>query len=464
MSQNSPNLALPYLLAAQAQKHVTVNEALRILDALVQLSVLEARAAPPASPAAGLRYLVTATATGEWAGWEGSIALRDDTAWRRLIPQKGWLLFNVAASQIQSFDGAEWIPFEMGADIDFASGEIEALGVATEADETNRLAVASPAVLLTHDGAGHQLKINKAALGDTASLLFQTGFSGRAEMGLAGEDDYSFKVSPDGAAWLTALRILAATGRVQLPLGVTVNGLIDGTAVTQSETDATGGRLLKVGDFGMGASLQPYLADLNAADRGGIYGYSDTSANVPPFPFGTVIHAQRLTNRKGQIAVAAGAVAQRRMFFRAQNGDGWETWNEVFHKLNIVGAVSQASGVPTGAIIERGANANGTFIRFADGTQICTKLVDGLGPVDIAFGVFFRSALYSYGPWAATFAAPPQISASATASASGGFQIVWAAHARPPTASGPVEGCLLRGTTSSSTDFSMHFLAIGRWY
>lgn len=39
---------------------------------------------------------------------------------------------------------------------------------------------------------------------------------------------------------------------------------------------------------------------------------------------------------------------------------------------NLVGTVSQSGGVPTGAVVERGSNANGTYIRFADGTQICT--------------------------------------------------------------------------------------------
>lgn len=38
---------------------------------------------------------------------------------------------------------------------------------------------------------------------------------------------------------------------------------------------------------------------------------------------------------------------------------------------DIVGLVSQSGGVPTGAIIERGSNGWGEYIRFADGTQIC---------------------------------------------------------------------------------------------
>lgn len=44
-----------------------------------------------------------------------------------------------------------------------------------------------------------------------------------------------------------------------------------------------------------------------------------------------------------------------------------------FRRSNILGTVSQSGGVPTGAIIERGSNPNGSYIRFADGTQICTR-------------------------------------------------------------------------------------------
>ena len=43
----------------------------------------------------------------------------------------------------------------------------------------------------------------------------------------------------------------------------------------------------------------------------------------------------------------------------------------VYHEANILGTVSQTTGVPTGAIIEKGSNANGTYVKFADGTLIC---------------------------------------------------------------------------------------------
>jgi hypothetical protein len=45
--------------------------------------------------------------------------------------------------------------------------------------------------------------------------------------------------------------------------------------------------------------------------------------------------------------------------------------SQVYSRDNILGTVTQSSGVPTGAIIQRGSNANGEFVRYADGTQIC---------------------------------------------------------------------------------------------
>ena len=65
MSDVTTHLLLPYILASQAQKLSTHNEAIRLFDALVQLSVLDRDlTAPPASPADGERYIVASGATG----------------------------------------------------------------------------------------------------------------------------------------------------------------------------------------------------------------------------------------------------------------------------------------------------------------------------------------------------------------------------------------------------------------
>ena len=208
---DTPNLALPYIMAAQAQKHVTHNEAIRALDALVQLTVLDRDlSAPPESPADGARYIVAGSPSGAWAGEAGSIAAWQDGAWRFYEPREGWLAWVADESALLYFDGADW-----AAATSFGNPLL--LGINATADLTNRLAVASDASLFSHDGADHRMKINKAAAGDTASQLFQTGLSGRAEFGLTGDDDWHVKVSPDGTTWHEALIADRATGRVTFP-------------------------------------------------------------------------------------------------------------------------------------------------------------------------------------------------------------------------------------------------------
>lgn len=203
MTDTTPRLALPLLAAAQAQKHVTHNEALVALDRLVHLTALDRRNTPPESPAGGDAHLVGDAPTGAFAGHADAVATFDGSAWRFDTPAAGWIVWLAADEAALVFGGAGW------ADLKVRSAD--RLGIATGADDTNRLAVASPAVLFTHAGAGTQVKLNKAAAADTASVLFQTGWSGRAEMGTAGDDKFRFKVSADGSAWLTAMTVEPAT-------------------------------------------------------------------------------------------------------------------------------------------------------------------------------------------------------------------------------------------------------------
>lgn len=210
--EETTHLKLPYILAAQSQKHVTHNEALRTLDAVVQLGVLShTQATPPVSPADGDRYIVAAVPAGAWSGHAGEVAAWQDGAWAFHAPTNGWLAWVEAADELVVYDGASWVAASQSLN------PAPLVGVNATADMANRLAVSSPAVLFNHAGAGQQTKINKAAAADTASVLFQTGFSGRAEMGLAGDDDFHFKVSSNGTAWHEAIVIDAATGEVTFP-------------------------------------------------------------------------------------------------------------------------------------------------------------------------------------------------------------------------------------------------------
>lgn len=237
---NSPRLNLPYILPSQAQKHVSANESFRRLDALVHLAVKSATlAAEPASPAEGDAYILPVGATG--ASWslmaEGAVAAYQDGAWIKHAPRAGWRAYVVATGGFRVFNGADWVADGAAG----GEGGFATLGVNATPDTINRLAVKSDAALFSHDdvtpGTGDaRLVINKSAAAKTASALLQSNFSGRAEIGLAGNDDLSVKVSADGAAWKSAMTV-KADGKIGLNTAAPAAPLhlhIDGAATASS--------------------------------------------------------------------------------------------------------------------------------------------------------------------------------------------------------------------------------------
>ncbi|GGD97634.1 hypothetical protein GCM10011390_15500 [Aureimonas endophytica] len=210
MTEETSRLALPLLMPSQAQKHLTHNEALLALDALVHLAARDRAAAPPAAPVEGDRLLVAASASGEFAGHGGEIALRQGEAWQFLKPRAGWALWLESERLGLVHDGTAW------RDAVLRRAERLGIGETRAASGDNRLEVASRAVLFDHEGDHSRVAINKAKAGDTASLVFQTNYSGRAEIGLAGDEALSVKVSADGATWRQALFVEPGTGRLGL--------------------------------------------------------------------------------------------------------------------------------------------------------------------------------------------------------------------------------------------------------
>lgn len=205
---DSTHLKLPYILPGQAQKHITHNEAIAALDTLAQLAVLDRDLnTPPGTPDVNMRYIVGPTPTGDWAGKANQVTAWDGAAWRFHLPEPGWLAFVLDENGLLAWSGTAWLP-TLGLD-----SRAPMLGLNASPDTTNRLAVASDAILFSHASAGVQLKLNKHSSGDTASLVFQTGHSGRAELGTTGDDKLHLKVSADGAAWTEAL-VVDADGRL----------------------------------------------------------------------------------------------------------------------------------------------------------------------------------------------------------------------------------------------------------
>lgn len=219
MSDATTNLLLPYILAAQAQKHVTHNEALRLLDGLVQLSVLDRDlTAPPGSPADGDRYIVANGGTGDWAGWDLNVALFTDGAWLRLPPRIGWRAWVEDEGLLLVYDGADWI----GTTPD-ALQSIALLGLGTTADAANPFSAKLNAALWTaktmaEGGTGDLFyTMNKEAAGDDLGLTLQTSFVTKALVGLFGSDRFRLAVSADGSTFSDGLIVDNATGIVEQP-------------------------------------------------------------------------------------------------------------------------------------------------------------------------------------------------------------------------------------------------------
>ncbi len=319
---NSPNLNLPYIAPAQAQKHVTHNEALRLLDALVQATALDRTlTSAPASPANGARYIVAAGATGVWAGHANSIAAFQDGAWAFMAPQTGWVVWAASEGRLLAWNGTGWIAAGGGS-----VNPAALVGVNTIADTTNRLAVKSDASLFDNAGSGHQAKINKAAAGNTASLLFQTGYSGRAEFGTAGDDDFHVKVSADGLSWREALVIDRSSGAVSLPQtnlgGVNAGDVGFDVILAAGQNNALGNGL------GLDAGLD--LADPRVLQfaASGAYANAVTSAQEP------LLHAVPATARNGF------ALAFARLYAASIAGN---------RRVLLVPCAVNASGFSTGA-------------------------------------------------------------------------------------------------------------------
>ncbi len=244
---DTPNLSLPYIAAAQAQKHITHNEAIRALDAIVQLSVLDKDlTVPPISPVDGERYIIASPATGAWSGKDDQIAAWQDGAWIFYTPQAGWLAFVIDEGELVVWDGSSWVVTGAGS-----INPAPLIGVNAIADITNRLAISSSNTLFNHEGSDHRIKVNKNATTDTGSFLFQTNWSGRAEIGLTGDDDFHFKVSGDGTSWNDSFIINATSGEPNFAQPLSLKQY----SKSSLPSATTSGRIIYVHDASGGACV-----------------------------------------------------------------------------------------------------------------------------------------------------------------------------------------------------------------
>jgi hypothetical protein len=232
-------LGLPYLAAGQMQKHVTLNEALTRLDAVVQTAVVSrTESSQPASPADGALYILPAGPTGAvWAGQpEGALLRAEAGGWTVVEAADGLIALVLDAGDLVVREAGGWIP--LGERLGVIQG-LTRIGLGTTADAANPFAARLNKALWTargsDDGGDGDLRLtfNKEGSADVLSLLFQSAWGGRAELGLIGDDDLRLKVSADGSSWLDVWSVDRASGRVSFEQGASRR------AVTALTTDGT---------------------------------------------------------------------------------------------------------------------------------------------------------------------------------------------------------------------------------
>ena len=175
---DTPQLQLPLLASSQAQKHVTVNEALIRLDALTHPIALSASVLAPPDAVDGDAYIVPAGATGDWADRAGLLAVFDNGGWFFLTPRRGWRVWIEDESDYATFVSGRWISALSGA---YEEGAYSSIRIATS-DETLS-GVSHVTTLVLPDRA--------VVIGVTSRVL--TAISGAGvtgwRIGVAGSDD-----------------------------------------------------------------------------------------------------------------------------------------------------------------------------------------------------------------------------------------------------------------------------------
>ena len=213
-------LGLPLLQPSQAQKHVTVNEAMTVLDIVVQLSVIGSTLnGPPSIPAEGDRYIVGPVPTGTWSGKARQIAAWVGGAWVFYPPVRGWIAWDEAAGEALVFAVTDWQSLLGGS----FPNTVANFGIGASPDITNKFVFSGTNSLFTSAGS-IDLTINKAAAGNDASLTFKDGFSSRALLGLLANDNFTLKVSNNGSSFATPLVANVASGKISTLLA-TANGM-----------------------------------------------------------------------------------------------------------------------------------------------------------------------------------------------------------------------------------------------
>lgn len=410
MPDASIHLSLPYIQPSQAQKHVTHNEAVQVLDAVVQLAVIDRDlATPPALPAEGARYIAATGAGGAWAGWDLNVVIWLGSAWLRLTPKTGWLVWVVDEAKLLVWDGNSWEAASPGAATSFLDG---AFRLENQTDPTK------------------VARFNLADLTTGTTRVYTLPDVSTEVAGLAGAQSFSGAKTFNGT--VTAANTLTATGAVNTTGTVTASGPVNTTgtlaasgplnasgAVTASGTLTSSGAMTVSGSFaasgsfatsgatatlgsatatasygvGTGATLTAVTKTLNLG-TGGVSG-STTVVNVGSATAGAggtlVVNSPTVTFANTVTAVAM-PQANLTALYAGLGGATADATNRL--SVNTPAVLLNNAGTSIEATVNKNATGNDAALAFKTGFST-RALIGLLANDDFSFKVSANGSTYN---------------------------------------------------------------------
>ena len=216
MTDTSSNLKLPFILPSQAQKHVTHNEALQILDALVQLTAISSsRSVPPASAQEADIYIIANSATGVWSGHEHDIAVYRAKSWQFYPPRVGWRAYIPAQNMQIVYTGKNWILDEPTKLQNLTLFGLNAKATAAVPVHVRANTAVWSAKSSGDGGTGSMVQVlERESIKDDLGFMLKTDGICTAVLGQFGSNRFRVSVSVDGKSFLEALSVNTSKGIV----------------------------------------------------------------------------------------------------------------------------------------------------------------------------------------------------------------------------------------------------------
>jgi hypothetical protein len=246
------NLKLPFLMQGQINKDITHNEALILIDAVLNSSLksLNKFSKPPTNLKEGELILISETSEGNFQNFPSHLAFYNN-GWRFILPKEGFYIWVSDIKRMCVYNGKNFVPaLSLNEEEIAPSSEslnqneiklledrikslenmlenfsIKAIGINTQPDYiNNKLTVKSDFSLFTSETGDVKINVNKNFPSSTSSFIFQTEWKGKAEFGLVGGNNFILKVSDDGINWIEVFEVNVKDGNINFKQDILKNG------------------------------------------------------------------------------------------------------------------------------------------------------------------------------------------------------------------------------------------------